>query len=147
MRTSNWILVASHVSALALGLTLGYQIPHWYHSYCLRKETDQIEAQIKQNPKDADNWSSLGVSKSSAGDYSGARADFRKALELDSTNVTASIGIGNLYFQARDFDSATKWYANALEMAKRHNDSSQIATAQQLLKIAQERKTTQRKER
>ena len=144
-RIISWKIVASHIGAFALGLILGYQIPTFNHSYQLSKEMDQIQSQIKQDPNNADNWSSLGVIKSRTSDTGGATTAYRKALELDSSNVTAYVGMGNLYYQDGNFEVAEKWYADALRAAQKHNNPSEISTAQQLLKFAQAGKGGQRK--
>lgn len=144
-RIVSWKIVVSHVGALALGLVLGYQIPTFNRSYKLVKEMEQVQSQIKQDPNNADNWSSLGAIKALASDTSGAIAAYRKALELDSSNVTANLGIGNLYYADGDYDAAEKWYSDALQAARKRNNPSEISTSQQLLKYAQAKKAGQRK--
>ena len=136
-----WKLVVSHLGVFALGCVLGYFTPNLNRSYELSKEMDQIQSQIKQEPNNADNWSSLGVLRLRASDKRGAEAAYQKAIELDSSNVTASIGMGNLQYESGDFGAAEKWYANALRAAQAHNNPFEISTAQQLLKSARARKT------
>jgi cytochrome c-type biogenesis protein CcmH/NrfG len=140
MRRIGWKILASHLGIFALGLTLGYFAPSLNRNHRLSEETGAIQAQIKQDPKNADNWSSLGVIRSQTSDKSGAIAAYEKALELDSSNVTAQVGMGNLRYEDGDFDAAAKWYADALRAAQQHNNPSEIFTAQQLLKFAQARK-------
>lgn len=138
-------MVASHICVFVLGLILGYEIPILNHSYRRSQEINQVQSQIKQDPNNADNWASLGVIRSGTSDTDGAIAAYRKALELDSSNVTAYLGMGNLYYKEGNFEAAEKWYADALQAAQKHNSPSEIYTAQQLLKYAQGRKAAQRK--
>jgi cytochrome c-type biogenesis protein CcmH/NrfG len=140
-----WKSVVSHLGVLALGLVLGYQAPGFIRSYQASKVTDEIQSQIEQDPNNADNWASLGVSRSRISNKSGAVAAYQRALEIDSSNVTAQVGMGNIYYEDRDFGTAEKWYSDALRAAQKHNNPSEISTAQQLLKFAQARKGGQRK--
>jgi cytochrome c-type biogenesis protein CcmH/NrfG len=138
-RIVTWKSVVSHLGVFGLGLVLGYQIVGLSRSYQLSKEMDEIQSQIRQDPSNADNWASLGLIRSRIS-KSDAMADYRKALELDSSNVTAHMGIGNLYYQEDNLDAAEKSYADALRAAQKHNSPSEIFTAHQLLKFVQAKK-------
>lgn len=139
-RIVTWKSVVSHLGVFALGLVLGYQVVGLGRSYQLSTETDEIQSQIKRDPNNADNWVSLGVLRSYVS-KSGAMEAYRKALELDSSNVMAQMGIGNLYYQEGDFDAAEKWYADALRAAQKHDSPSEVFTAQQFLMFAQAKKS------
>jgi tetratricopeptide (TPR) repeat protein len=132
--------VVSHMGALSLGLILGYQIPGLHERYRWNKEMHQVQSQIDDDPKNAENWVTLGLLKTHVSDRDGALTAYRKATELDPSNVQAYLGVVGEYYSQGDFAAAEKWGTDALRIAQKKNDLAEIYTAQQILKNVQNRK-------
>jgi cytochrome c-type biogenesis protein CcmH/NrfG len=55
-----------------------------------------LEFNTQQFPESSAAWTSLGHALSAYGDHSGARAGFRRALQLDPGNAEARQGLDGL---------------------------------------------------
>src|SRR5579872_6374184 len=123
MHRLNWKWVASHLAAVVLGIALTFVISFIVSRYRFHEDIKQLQSQIQQDPKDADNWTSLGFTESLAHDDAEALAAFRKAIELDPSNFQAHFGMGAVYEQDGDFPAAQTWYGDALRIAQKGGNS------------------------
>jgi Tfp pilus assembly protein PilF len=71
--------------------------------------------------KKAEFYASLGQSQLNAGDTAGAASNFKKALELDSKNVNAVIGMGDIALRQGLFGDAIAHLKKAAKMAPRNS--------------------------
>jgi tetratricopeptide (TPR) repeat protein len=76
---------------------------------------------VQQDPKDGENWGTLGVAQYRAGQWADAAAALEKAEEMDAAKATAA----NAFFlamarwQVGERETARRWYGTAAErMAK-----------------------------
>lgn len=140
MRVVSWKLVTSHLAAVVLGIVLAFAISFIVGRYKHHKDIEQLQSQIQQDPKDADNWTSLGYTESLAHDDTEAMAAFRKAIELDPSNFQAYFGIGTVCEQDGDYAAAQTWYGDALKIAEKGNNSVDILMVKEALKMLQTRR-------
>ena len=130
MEIRRWKLVLSHCGIMAVGLIGGSRIPALSHKYELYQSQAQIRQQAKEDPENVLNWSSLGVVDSEIGDKENAMGAYRKALSLDSSDYQSLIGIGILYINDKDYESAKSWFTSALQAAQKHNNATYTCQAQ-----------------
>jgi type IV pilus assembly protein PilF len=84
--------------------------------------TEQISgrAEVKENPEEAAALNvDLGISYLRQGDLQAAQAKLEKAIEKDSSNVTAYRALGLVYEQLGDAQAAEKAYRHAVSIAPR----------------------------
>lgn len=96
--------------------------------------TDSVLARAEQwtraKPENADGWVSLGnawMQKSrdglTAAAYDRAEAAYRKALELDATQVPAMLGLAWVANSRHDFDAGLNWARKVIDLDPRQPDA------------------------
>lgn len=131
--------LATHCIVLALGVVAGSQVPSVIHKYHLVAERAQIREQIKQEPKDANSWASLGVLESDLGNRDSALESFSTALSYDPSNFQALLGTGNIFVHEKNYAVAKQWYEKLLKAAQDSKDTIQECEAQVVLEVIQSR--------
>ena len=72
---------------------------------------------LELDPTLTDIWVDRGACRHGMGDGTGARADFNRALALDSVHVIAHFNIGVTYMTDGASDSARSWWNRQLTLA------------------------------
>lgn len=135
----SWKSMASHLAAVVLGIVLAFATSFIVGRYRFHEDIEQFQSQIQQDPKDADNWMSLGYIESGAHDDAEALAAFKKAIELEPSNFQPYFGIGTMYEQDGDYALAQIWYGDALKIAQKGSNSADILMVKEALKMVQTR--------
>ena len=88
----------------------------YYKAGMFIKSSYSLEEAVKQGADEPEVFNQLGLSCDKIGDMEGARAYYKKALELDSDFALAWNNLGVTYFLERDFLSAKIYFEKALEI-------------------------------
>lgn len=64
-------------------------------------------------PKDFRTWNNLGVTQYEAGDYDAAKANFQKALSINSASADAKMNLGLIAVLDRNFTKANEYFGAA----------------------------------
>lgn len=64
-------------------------------------------------PKDFRTWNNLGVTQYIAGDYDAAKANFQKALSLNSNNADAKMNLGLIALLDKNYTKANEYFGSA----------------------------------
>ncbi len=83
----------------------------------------EMEDRLAGAPKDADAAEELGFIKAKASDFTGARAAFLRAAELDPSRPGPLNNLGNLAYLAGDFDGAIGWWSKSLAASPEQIDA------------------------
>lgn len=88
----------------------------YYKAEMFIKSSYSLEEAIKQGADEPEVFNQLGLTCDKIGDMEGARAYYKKALELDSDFALAWNNLGVTYFIESDFLSAKIYFEKALEI-------------------------------
>ena len=80
-------------------------------------EADILRA-LEQAPGNLELWMRLGLSRKQRKMPEDAESCYRKILEADGNYIQAYIGIGDLYYEKEDHETAARWYDMALARAE-----------------------------
>ncbi len=87
-------------------------------------ETLSGQAPIERQPAEAADYNvQLGVSYLRQGDLQSAQIKLEKAIDLDSSNITAYRALGIVYERLGDADAASRMYRRAVSLAPRDPDA------------------------
>jgi Tfp pilus assembly protein PilF len=78
------------------------------------KDIQEGLAKLNQNPNDDNAIYQLGYGNLSVGDTVGAQSLFTKALEVNPANYKAQMGLGNIDYWNKDYESALNNYQSAM---------------------------------
>lgn len=91
----------------------------YYKAGMFIKSSYSLEEAVRQGADEPEVFNQLGLACDKLGDSEGARAYYKKALEMDSDFALAWNNLGVTYFLEKDFLSAKIYFEKALEI----NDS------------------------
>ena len=86
----------------------------------LQNLLQQAEADARQRPQDFDAQRAAALANMQLGDYEGAIDFWLRAKELSPDDYETIVQLGNNNFEARRFETAERWYREAL--AKKPDD-------------------------
>lgn len=110
----------THFIILAIGITIGSQIPGVIKNYQFRKQEKQALMQLEKHPNEANSWLLLSQYRWIRGDKKGSFDAAHKALELDPNYVLAIEKIAYNYLDIGDLKKGKEWLEKALMVAKIH---------------------------
>ena len=76
---------------------------------------EQLERQVKDNPKDYEAFRDLGVNYNAIGDYAKAEKAYKRAAEILPNNVVVWNNLGELYKRQGRFEEAKSAFLKLLE--------------------------------
>ena len=94
-----------------------------FHDDAAAGRVPDAERRLALSPGDADAAEELGFTRAKASDFSGARAAFLRAAELDPARPGPLNNLGNLSYLAGDFDGAIGWWEKSLAAAPEQVDA------------------------
>lgn len=78
---------------------------------------------LKLNRNNANTWNESGILSYTKGDYKEAIEKYKRAVAIDSTNITYLTNIADAYYKLRDFKAGDRYYKKGLEL-----DSAEAST-------------------